>query len=1093
MTRPAEALYLRYFLLWALFFCVAALPLHAQHNNFQTYSYQQGLSQSTIFTILQDERGYLWLGTDKGLVRYDGITFRTFGKGDGFKAGVVRSLMHDQKGRLWVGTQDNGIIVYDGRTFSSITGLKGSSVLCMLEDKNGTVWAGTDDGGINRIEALRDSFSVEVIDESNGLSNKSVVSLLQRSNGEIWMATFGGINIISTNKDPRKIRQLRGGQEIPGDQIMALAEDSGGNVWCARYNENVFRVSDAGGKLVVKEFGAADGFTAKGVWKITCTSEQDIWFATSDDGLIRYQEGKKFFHYTSKDGVAGNQVLCVYEDKERNLWIGTNGKGLCKFGGDVFAHYDERDGILANSVSAIAGDENGLWLGTAGGGLLRFNPQEGRVGQVLSTTAGLKGNSIVRISVAGQATDRVLWLALGADGIARYDARAPEGKQFIHYTEADGMLGGFVYTVLADRNGIVWCGTPEGISRFDGVKFVNLSMEAMKFSDKGVYTILEDTHGNLWFGTESGLATYTTEGELTTFEEADGLTHKEVNSLAEDVYGNIWIGTVRNGVYVYEARATGAKKIRFVAGDSILGSGTIRSLLFENNEKLLVGTDRGFCRLHIAGGKVQSFRQYDASNGFRGIENLDNAIFKINNQQIYFGTFNGLTRYNPAAEKAISTVPRTHLTSLQLFFKDVNWRERSDSLLPWFNLPQRLVLPYTENHLTFQFIAIALKNPEQVRYKYMLEGIDKDWSPERKETSVTFSALAPGTYTFKLIAAGENGVWNPEPLSYTFTITPPWYRTRWFYVASALFIALLVYSFIKFRERALVREKKVLEVKVQERTAEIVKQKEHIEEQKKEIMDSINYARRIQGAVLTPLPEIQQALPDSFVLFKPKDIVSGDFYWFHQSVSLALIGAADCTGHGVPGAFMSMLGSEKLNEAVLRTEEPGKLLQSVNRLIKKVLRQSASQESTRDGMDVALCAFSKNSRQVVYAGANRPLWIVRAGSSEVEEIKATKAAIGGFTDDLQEFTQHTVSLNKGDTLYIFSDGYADQFGVDDKKFMTKRFKELLISLQGQSMDAQKMALDSTIDGWRGHMEQTDDILVIGVRVDSGNLPPQVNP
>ena len=272
-------------------------------------------------------------------------------------------------------------------------------------------------------------------------------------------------------------------------------------------------------------------------------------------------------------------------------------------------------------------------------------------------------------------------------------------------------------------------------------------------------------------------------------------------------------------------------------------------------------------------------------------------------------------------------------------------------------------------------------------------------------------------------------------------------------------------------------------------TAIIEGQKEEVEhksqllsEKNREISDSINYAKRIQSSILPPLEEIYASLPNSFILFKSKDIVSGDFYWFTNKEGKIILAAADCTGHGVPGAFMSMLNSEKLNEVVEKTTDVSEILHLVNTGLKKALRQSNDENSTRDGMDIALCSFNREMTYLDYAAANRPLWIIRNGKNEIEEIKATKAAIGGYTDDDQVFIKHRVNLQKGDTIYIFTDGYADQFGTTNKKLMTKKFKEILLGIKDKSMPHQRNFLDDFIENWKTGMEQTDDILVIGVKV-----------
>ena len=265
--------------------------------------------------------------------------------------------------------------------------------------------------------------------------------------------------------------------------------------------------------------------------------------------------------------------------------------------------------------------------------------------------------------------------------------------------------------------------------------------------------------------------------------------------------------------------------------------------------------------------------------------------------------------------------------------------------------------------------------------------------------------------------------------------------------------------------------------------AEVEKSKLVVEEKNKDITDSINYAKRIQQAQLPRKEEIYASLPQSFVLFKPKDIVSGDFYFFHKNNHTLFIAAADCTGHGVPGAFMSMIGSGKLDEAVAHSSDTSEILKHLNNGIKNSLHQSDSDESTKDGMDIAICSVDTKNRIVKYAGANRPIWLIRKGKTEVEEIKGTKKAIGGYTEDNQYFDSHELKLQQGDTFYITTDGYADQFGGQaGKKLMTKKFKEILLSIQDMSMQEQKKHLDNFVENWKAEIEQVDDILVIGVRL-----------
>jgi len=261
------------------------------------------------------------------------------------------------------------------------------------------------------------------------------------------------------------------------------------------------------------------------------------------------------------------------------------------------------------------------------------------------------------------------------------------------------------------------------------------------------------------------------------------------------------------------------------------------------------------------------------------------------------------------------------------------------------------------------------------------------------------------------------------------------------------------------------------------------KQKNEIEHQKKEIQDSINYAQNIQTSILPDLAELQNNLGDMFVFYKPKDVVSGDFFWYCKHDNKILLAAADCTGHGVPGAFMSMIGSYELNNSVLERGliEPSRILSHINVSLKKRLKQTSNQSAIKDGMDIALCSFDLKGNSLQYAGANRPLFIVRG--EETIEIAPTKAAIGGFTSNDFEFLQNTFELKKGDCVYMYTDGYSDQFGGDkNKKLTTKRFKELLKQIATRPMREQLQALEENFYKWKGNFDQLDDVLVIGIRI-----------
>lgn len=293
------------------------------------------------------------------------------------------------------------------------------------------------------------------------------------------------------------------------------------------------------------------------------------------------------------------------------------------------------------------------------------------------------------------------------------------------------------------------------------------------------------------------------------------------------------------------------------------------------------------------------------------------------------------------------------------------------------------------------------------------------------------------------------------------------------------FIIAIVLLFIAYR--SYIEKKRANEI-ISQQKKEVEEQKIKIEEKNKEITDSINYAKLIQNSILPDPNEIMKVFPQSFGLYKPKSVVSGDFYWFALKNDIAMIAAVDCTGHGVPGALMSMLGVEKLNEAVANNcIHPSEILSHLNKGVKATLRQKDIKSSSKDGMDIALCCFDLKKNILKFSGAQRPLWLIR--NNELIEYKSIKVSIGGTTSDEEKFILHEIQLQKEDCIYIFSDGFADQFGGEKgKKIMTKNFKSTLLSIQNIPFLEQEKVLDEKLIEWQGNFEQVDDILVIGIKI-----------
>lgn len=389
---------------------------------------------------------------------------------------------------------------------------------------------------------------------------------------------------------------------------------------------------------------------------------------------------------------------------------------------------------------------------------------------------------------------------------------------------------------------------------------------------------------------------------------------------------------------------------------------------------------------------------------------------------------------------------------------------------------------YRDNSISFSFDAPVFRQNNQVYFSCRLDGYDTTWSKPSVVTDKNYTNLYEGSYTFRVRSIDSFGNMSEEG-TYSFTVSPPWYRTYFAYFLYFLLFIIIIYLAIRVTVMRLRRQKEKLEMIVKERTAEVVAQKQMLETAYVEIKDSIRYAKRIQNALLASDKLLGEHLPEYFIYYKPKDIVSGDFYWAQPKGDWLYMITADCTGHGVPGAFMSLLNISFLNEAISTTAfvSPAEILGEVRAQIIEVLRSDGSEEGGKDGMDCVLCAYNFNTRQLLFSAANNPLWICR--DRTILEFKADKYPVGKHIRENEPFRLQEVMLLPGDIVYTFTDGYADQFGgPDGKKFKVKQLKELLLSIAHLPMNEQKDVVSKTLRKWKKGIEQIDDILVLGVKI-----------
>lgn len=1055
---------------------------------------EQGLSQSQVKTVLQDEDGYLWVGTISGLNRFDGLQFETFGKKDSLAEEWFTSSCEVSNGDLWFGHWGGGLSYLDRSRgkfhdlgfeaqcgFSTITGL--------CEGAENTLWIGTQGGGLWSLDL--ETKEVMRLQAPRGIFLNTINALAFDSKERLWMGTNHGLVAFDTRRpanDPKAYQLLLPADGLPGDRITGLTLLKNGDLVVISASGSVL-INTRGNTIDAGGFIYLDQHLGQAIDQVTCLiedRESNLWIGTNNQGVLRYNpESGKTSTYNTDYGLNYNKVNTLFEDREGNIWIGTD-LGLNQFKGEVFLLFDESDSLTNNIVWDVLEDSRrDLWLATNQGVTrLRFDPRstlgrlEGPQIEQITMEDGLSGNSVLSTFEDNNGN---LWFGTAYHGLNQYLVKE---DRLVRYDNAN-LSDLTIYDINQDGAGYLWLATREGAIRLDPVTGdLATYTEEHGLGGQVIYRIFRDRDDRLWFSALGGdLALYN--GKFfDPIEGMDTLNQSFIMSLAEDAEGNIWLGSYDGGVFRFDGESFSS-----ITTEDGLSSNTVNSLVFDQTGKLWMGTGKGIDRLDLKTGDIF---HYGKEEGFLGVEANPNAVFQDSRSHLWFGTIMGAVCYSPGEDRENLVPPVTFIRQPRVGFQDQVF-------------PKDGEYDHDQNHLSFSFVGISLTNPRKVLYQYRLLGLDKEWSPVTAFNEAVYSNLSPGEYVFQVRACNNNRVWNEQPAELTFTILPPFWQTLWFYALLLLVAVGGVFGFDKFRTRNLMDAKTMLENQVKKRTLELDQKNTELAYQNKNITDSLRYAQRIQQAILPSIEKVNAVLPNAFVLYAPKEIVSGDFYWVGQVGNRRVIALVDCTGHGVPGAFLGLLGHNAINRVINETPKarPVEWLEQLNRELASALHREGQQSP--DSMAISLLCLDAANNQLEFAGAGNSLYIVRPAHVDADKdwrkklgggVKVThpensfkliellggKRMVDGL-DNNEDFSQQEFELVEGDSLYIFTDGFVDQFGGDrGKKFKANRFKQLLLYNQEKDMEEQRALLAETFSEWKGDLDQIDDVTIIGVRI-----------
>ncbi len=796
-------------------------------KSFTNFTTAQGLINNFVLSITGDETGSIWLATAGGVSRYDGNSFINFTTAQGLVHNMVMSVTVDKTGNMWFGTE-GGVSRYDGKSFTNFTtaqGLASNMVMSIMEDKTGNLWFGTYKG-LSRY----DGKSFTNFTTAQGLVDNVIRAVKEDKSGNIWLGTSAGIS----RYDGKSFTNFSTAQGLISNFVRYITEDESGNLWIGTNNG----ISRFDGKSFAN-FTTTQGLANNRIKCITY-EEGNLWFGTNGGGVSRYG-GKAFINFTTAQGLANNIVLSIEEDKKGNLWFGTYGGGVSRYDGSSFTNFTISQGLTNNNVLCMEEDKTGnLWFGTYGGGVSCY---DGKSFTNYTTIQGLAHDKVwcIRKDKTGD-----LWFGTEGNGISRFD-----GKSFTNFSTSQGLANNVVRCITEDKTGNLWFGTNGGgVSRYDGKSFTGFTT-AQGLANNVVWSIMEDKENNLWFGTEGGVSRYDGKS-FTNFTTKDGLSNNIITCILEDNSGRIFLGT-NKGINVITGWNKGAPIIEIYnseSGHPIKDINMGQDAMFKDSKGIIwagTGADKtGLVRIDYSTIKknpnplVVILRNIKVHNENISWYNLarNKASDRRNTKEKQSLESNDSLSIEKRRIDSLLELSQEALIFNQLLsdeerariynnFSDI----RFDGISKFYNMPENLVLPYKHNNITFDFVGIEPVSPFSVRYQYILEGYDENWSPVTDKTSASFGNIREGTYTFKLRASRTNGVWS-ETVSYTFKVLPPWYRTWWSYIFYFILLVVFITFMIKYYTRALIKKNEHLEELVHERNLEL--------EDKVEILNKTN-------------------------------------------------------------------------------------------------------------------------------------------------------------------------------------------------------------------------------------------------------------
>ena len=822
---------------------------------FDRINIEQGLSQSSVKVIFQDRRGFLWFGTEDGLNRYDGYSFKIY-KPDpdvinSLSDRWITSIVEDQEGYLWIATR-LGLNRFDPRTEEFIrflhdeanpASLIDNHINVLYIDKNNNLWVGTT-SGLDLFSHSNGSFKHYVYSPSKqeGISGKNITALYEDSRGRFWVGTFAaGLNLFNPSNNTFIPYQNISDDPstISSNYVKSIIEDRKSVLWVGTADGlNKFHPDSGTFERIVHDDKNDQSLASNVIRDLHVDITGNLWIATAE-GLDRLSaSGKRFIHYrndpTFSKSLSEDDVLSIYEDRGGILWVGTWGGGVNKYDRrrDYFAYYrndpQTKNSLSDNSIISIYSDSDGyVWIGTAGEGLNRLTRSTGQVVHYRNNPNRPDSITSDIIYSIHEDQDRMLWIGTW-DGLERFDRNSFSFKHYQRDPENPASLSAnLVYEVYVDSQNNLWLGTAAGLDLFDRQTetFTHYQPEPgnpNSLSGPAVNSIFEDREGNLWIGTwESGLSKFNPKTEEFTryrynARNKEAISSDVILSIYQDAKGRLWVGTGGGGLNLYQPETD---TFTYYLEKDGLPNGVVYGILEDSDGYLWMSTNFGISRFDP---ETESFRNFDAGDGLQSNEFNSGAYAKGRDGELYFGGINGLNAFQPLTINDSPYLPPVTLTSLT---QDDTPLATDSSI----ETTQNITLTWPQNSFEFEFAALSYNQPNKNQYAYILEGFDTNWHFIGTKRDGRYTNLPGGAYTLLLKASNSDGIWNETPVRIDVTVIPPFWQTTWFRAMLSLVIVAIVTGGVRLRTKAIQDRNRALERLVKERTFALEKRGREME------------------------------------------------------------------------------------------------------------------------------------------------------------------------------------------------------------------------------------------------------------------------